>query len=76
MPPRLTTLQYLLQGAAHHRADGLTSLTVFVALIGALSVRDLYWIDSLGGIMLSLVVLSESLGNATSAFVNLNNSIR
>ncbi|KAH7263786.1 hypothetical protein BKA59DRAFT_520824 [Fusarium tricinctum] len=65
----------LASSAAHHRADGLISIAVFIALIGALVLSEPYCIDSLGGIMLSMVVLSEALLNASSAFLHISSSI-
>ncbi|KAH6970235.1 hypothetical protein DER45DRAFT_623048 [Fusarium avenaceum] len=66
----------LASSASHHRADGFISIAVFVALIGALIFSDPYWVDSLGGMILSMVVLSEGLSGASSAFLHISSGIR
>lgn len=70
-----TNSNVLVANAWHHRVDSLTSL-VAVVTIGGSYFFGLSWIDSLGGLMVSILIIQAGYKNGYTAALELADSCR
>ncbi|KAK4138258.1 hypothetical protein BT67DRAFT_369095 [Trichocladium antarcticum] len=61
----------LASNAVHHRVDSLTGIVALCAILGANLVRDAAWLDPVGGLLISLLVIRAGFGNTISALYEL-----
>ena len=61
----------LASNAIHHRVDSLTGIVTLVAIVGANVVQNAAWLDPVGGLLISLMVIKAGWGNTMSAFQEL-----
>ncbi|KAL1837482.1 hypothetical protein VTJ49DRAFT_3743 [Mycothermus thermophilus] len=61
----------LASNAVHHRVDSLTGIVALVAILGANLVRDATWLDPVGGLFISLLVIRAGAANTLSALYEL-----
>ncbi|KAL7948373.1 cation efflux family domain-containing protein [Trichoderma barbatum] len=61
----------LASNAIHHRIDSLTGIVTLFAIIGANVIENAAWLDPVGGLFISAMVLHAGLGNTKSAFLEL-----
>lgn len=64
---RETASTVLAASAAHHRSDSWVSIFVLTAILGSGVFDQAEWIDSVGGMLLSAVVIYEGSENAFTA---------
>lgn len=55
----------------HHRVDSLTSIVALVAIGGAHLLNGAAWLDPVGGLIVSLMVIQAGFGNTVSAVYEL-----
>lgn len=58
----------LASNAIHHRVDSLTGIVTLAAIIGANVMEKAAWLDPVGGLLISLMVIKAGWGNTLSAF--------
>lgn len=58
----------LASNAVHHRIDSLTGIVTLVAILGANSLANAAWLDPVGGLLISIMVISAGYGNTMEAF--------
>lgn len=56
----------LASNASHHRIDGLGAVVTLVAIIGANATASI-WLDPVGGLLISLVVIHAGASNVVDA---------
>jgi divalent metal cation (Fe/Co/Zn/Cd) transporter len=61
----------LASNAVHHRVDSLTGIVALCAVLGANLLRDATWLDPVGGLFISLLVIRAGFGNTLSALYEL-----
>ncbi|PNP48980.1 hypothetical protein TGAMA5MH_00139 [Trichoderma gamsii] len=61
----------LASNAVHHRIDSLTGIVTLFAIIGANVIENAAWLDPVGGLLISIMVLQAGLGNSKAAFLEL-----
>lgn len=61
----------LASNAIHHRVDSLTGIVTLAAIIGANMMENAAWLDPVGGLLISLMVIKAGWGNTLSAFAEL-----
>jgi divalent metal cation (Fe/Co/Zn/Cd) transporter len=61
----------LASNAVHHRVDSLTGIVTLAAILGANFLHDATWLDPVGGLLISLLVIRAGLGNTISALYEL-----
>ncbi|KAJ4292213.1 mitochondrial metal transporter [Collariella sp. IMI 366227] len=61
----------LASNAVHHRVDSLTGIVALLAILGANLLRDATWLDPVGGLLISLLVIRAGLSNTLSALYEL-----
>lgn len=61
----------LASNAIHHRIDSLTGIVTLFAIVGANVIENAAWLDPVGGLLISAMVLHAGLGNTKSAFLEL-----
>lgn len=61
----------LASNAVHHRIDSLTGIVTLFAIVGANVIENAAWLDPVGGLFISAMVLHAGLGNTKSAFLEL-----
>lgn len=61
----------LASNAIHHRVDSLTGFVTLAAIMGANAVENAAWLDPVGGLLISLMVIHAGWGNTMSAFYEL-----
>jgi divalent metal cation (Fe/Co/Zn/Cd) transporter len=61
----------LASNAVHHRVDSLTGIVTLLVILGANFLRDAAWLDPVGGLFISLLVIKAGLGNTLSAVYEL-----
>lgn len=61
----------LASNAVHHRIDSLTGMVTLVAIVGANVLEDAAWLDPVGGLLISIMVVNAGLSNTTSALQEL-----
>lgn len=58
----------LASNAIHHRIDSLTGIVTLVAILGANSLANAAWLDPVGGLLISIMVINAGYGNTMEAF--------
>lgn len=61
----------LASNAVHHRIDSLTSIVALVAILGSHVFDNVSWLDPVGGLAVSLLVIRAGYGNTGSALLEL-----
>jgi divalent metal cation (Fe/Co/Zn/Cd) transporter len=61
----------LASNAIHHRVDSLTGIVTLFAILGANFLHDAAWLDPIGGLLISLLVIKGGWGNTVSALYEL-----
>ncbi|KAI9875507.1 MAG: hypothetical protein M1830_008400 [Pleopsidium flavum] len=61
----------LASNAVHHRIDSLTSIVALVAIGGSHLLHNATWLDPVGGLIVSLMVIRAGWGNTGSALLEL-----
>ena len=61
----------LASNAVHHRVDSLTGIVALIAILGANLIHDATWLDPVGGLFISLLVIRAGVGNTLSALYEL-----
>ncbi|KAI9886730.1 MAG: hypothetical protein M1823_001439 [Watsoniomyces obsoletus] len=61
----------LASNAVHHRVDSLTGLVAFVAVGGAHLLQGATWLDPVGSLIVSLMVIRAGWGNTVAALTEL-----
>lgn len=61
----------LASNAVHHRVDSLTGIVTLFAILGANFLHDAQWLDPVGGLLISLLVIKAGWGNTASALYEL-----
>jgi divalent metal cation (Fe/Co/Zn/Cd) transporter len=61
----------LSSNAVHHRVDSLTSFVALLTIAGAHILPDASWLDPVGGLIISLMVIRAGLGNTSAALLEL-----
>ncbi|RDW71367.1 hypothetical protein BP6252_07930 [Coleophoma cylindrospora] len=61
----------LASNAIHHRIDSLTGIVTLFAILGANLMQNAAWLDPVGGLLISLMVIKGGWGNTVSALYEL-----
>ncbi len=61
----------LASNAVHHRVDSLTGIVTLAVILGANFIKDASWLDPIGGLFISLLVIQAGFGNFLSALYEL-----
>ncbi|KAK4668774.1 mitochondrial metal transporter [Podospora pseudoanserina] len=61
----------LASNAVHHRVDSLTGIVTLLAILGANFLSNAAWLDPVGGLLISLLVIKAGLSNTLSALYEL-----
>jgi divalent metal cation (Fe/Co/Zn/Cd) transporter len=61
----------LASNAVHHRVDSLTGIVTLVAIVGANALQDAAWLDPVGGLLISIMVVNAGWGNTKAALQEL-----
>lgn len=61
----------LASNAIHHRVDSLTGIVTLFAILGANFLHNAAWLDPVGGLLISLLVIKAGWGNTVSALYEL-----
>ncbi|KAK4153757.1 mitochondrial metal transporter 2 [Chaetomidium leptoderma] len=61
----------LASNAVHHRVDSLTGIVALCAILGANLLKDATWLDPVGGLFISLLVIRAGFTNTLSALYEL-----
>ena len=61
----------LASNAVHHRVDSLTSVVALVAIGGSHLLNGAAWLDPVGGLIVSLMVIQAGFGNTVAAIYEL-----
>lgn len=61
----------LASNAVHHRVDSLTGIVTLAVILGANFLHDASWLDPVGGLFISLLVIRAGWGNTYSALLEL-----
>lgn len=61
----------LASNAVHHRVDSLTGIVTLVAIVGANLFHNAGWLDPVGGLLISIMVIHAGAGNMIDAFCEL-----
>lgn len=61
----------LASNAVHHRIDSLTSIVALVAIVGSHVLDNVSWLDPVGGLVVSMMVIRAGWGNTGSALLEL-----
>lgn len=61
----------LASNAIHHRVDSLTGIVTLLVILGANFLKDAQWLDPVGGLMISLMVIRAGFGNSLDALYEL-----
>lgn len=64
----------LAANAYHHRVDSLTALVALLMIAGANVVENAAWMDPVGGLVISLMVIQAGWGNTRAAIMELADS--
>ena len=57
----------LASNAVHHRVDSLTGIVTLAAILGANVMNDAAWLDPVGGLLISILVVKAGVENTLSA---------
>lgn len=55
----------------HHRIDSLTSIVALIAILGSHLLHDVSWLDPVGGLLVSMMVVRAGWGNTGNALLEL-----
>ncbi|KAF5974076.1 mitochondrial metal transporter 2 [Fusarium coicis] len=58
----------LASNAIHHRVDSLTGFVTLAAIMGANAMENAAWLDPVGGLLISIMVIQAGAGNTVAAF--------
>lgn len=61
----------LASNAIHHRVDSLTGIVTLAAIVGANVFTNAGWLDPVGGLLISIMVVHAGVGNMADAFCEL-----
>jgi divalent metal cation (Fe/Co/Zn/Cd) transporter len=61
----------LASNAVHHRVDSLTGIVTLLVILGANILESASWLDPVGGLFISLLVIKAGWGNTISALYEL-----
>jgi cation diffusion facilitator family transporter len=61
----------LASNAVHHRVDSLTGIVTLFAILGANFLQNAAWLDPVGGLLISLLVIKAGWSNTLSALYEL-----
>jgi divalent metal cation (Fe/Co/Zn/Cd) transporter len=61
----------LASNAVHHRVDSLTGIVTLFAILGANFLHNASWLDPVGGLLISLLVIKAGWGNTASSLYEL-----
>ena len=61
----------LASNAVHHRIDSLTSIVALVAILGSHILTNVSWLDPVGGLIVSMMVIRAGYTNTGSALLEL-----
>lgn len=61
----------LASNAVHHRIDSLTSIVALVAILGSHILHNVSWLDPVGGLLVSMMVIRAGWGNTGNALLEL-----
>jgi divalent metal cation (Fe/Co/Zn/Cd) transporter len=61
----------LASNAIHHRVDSLTGIVTLVAIVGANVIENAAWLDPVGGLLISIMVIHAGAGNMVDSFCEL-----
>ena len=61
----------LASNAIHHRIDSLTSIVALTAILGSNIFSNISWLDPVGGLLVSLMVIRAGWGNTGNALLEL-----
>ncbi|WEW58819.1 mitochondrial metal transporter [Emydomyces testavorans] len=61
----------LASNAVHHRVDSLTSIVALLTIGGAHIFTDASWLDPVGGLLISLMVIKAGWGNTKTSLLEL-----
>ncbi|ROT35890.1 hypothetical protein SODALDRAFT_282672 [Sodiomyces alkalinus F11] len=61
----------LASNAVHHRVDGLTGIVTLAVVLGANMLHNAAWLDPVGGLLISLLVIKAGAENTVSALYEL-----
>ncbi|KAE8152484.1 cation efflux family-domain-containing protein [Aspergillus avenaceus] len=61
----------LASNAIHHRIDSLTSIVALFTIGGTYLFQDASWLDPVGGLLISLMVIKAGWGNTASSLLEL-----
>ncbi|EFX05446.1 cation efflux family protein [Grosmannia clavigera kw1407] len=61
----------LASNAVHHRVDSLTGIVTLAVILGANFIHDAAWLDPVGGLLISLMVIRAGWENTASALYEL-----
>ncbi|KAL4895965.1 cation efflux family-domain-containing protein [Aspergillus ambiguus] len=61
----------LASNAVHHRIDSLTSIVALFTIGGTYLFRDASWLDPVGGLLISLMVIKAGWGNTATSLLEL-----
>lgn len=61
----------LASNAVHHRVDSLTGIVTLVAIVGANVIENAGWLDPVGGLLISIMVVHAGAANMGDAFCEL-----
>ncbi|KAF8475651.1 cation efflux protein [Kalaharituber pfeilii] len=61
----------LASNAVHHRIDSLTSIVALLAIGGSHFLRNASWLDPVGGLIVSIMVVNAGYGNTRAALLEL-----
>ncbi|KAK4193649.1 cation efflux family-domain-containing protein [Podospora australis] len=68
---RTTKSSVLASNAVHHRVDSLTGIVTLLAILGANFLQNASWLDPVGGLLISLLVIRAGFTNTLSALYEL-----
>jgi len=61
----------LASNAVHHRIDSLTGIVTLLVILGANFIKDASWLDPVGGLFISLLVIRAGWANTRSSLEEL-----
>jgi divalent metal cation (Fe/Co/Zn/Cd) transporter len=61
----------LASNAVHHRVDSLTSIVALFTIGGSYVFQDATWLDPVGGLLISLMVIKAGWGNTMTSLLEL-----
>jgi divalent metal cation (Fe/Co/Zn/Cd) transporter len=61
----------LASNAIHHRIDSLTSIVALFTIGGSYVFQDATWLDPVGGVLISLMVIKAGWGNTVTSLLEL-----